>query len=135
MPKTYRIMFSYSLSLPLESFHRRNITEASTLAGLQVLGSLSKLTTESRMVLKKENQKYYQIYTFYIIITFFTTFSCSHTQSLYRLTFLFIIIIDIICGMKHFLKACYFVSKIVLTYRKKIKSLHVSFQNFFEFEF
>jgi hypothetical protein len=33
-PKTYRIMFSYSLSLPLESFHRRNITEASTLAGL-----------------------------------------------------------------------------------------------------
>ena len=48
------MIFSYSLSLPLESFHRLNITDASTLAGLYVLGSFSKLTTESKMVLKKK---------------------------------------------------------------------------------
>ena len=49
------MIFSYSLSLPLESFHLLNITDASTLAGLYVLGSFSKLTTESKMVLKKKN--------------------------------------------------------------------------------
>ena len=49
-------MFSYSLSLPFESFHLRNITLASTLAGLYVLGSLSKLTTERRIVLKMKTK-------------------------------------------------------------------------------
>ena len=51
------MIFSYSLSLPLESFHLLNITDASTLAGLYVLGSFSKLTTESKMVLKKNIEK------------------------------------------------------------------------------
>lgn len=48
------MMFSYSLSFPFESFHRLYITEASTLAGLKVLGSLSRLTTDKRIVLKVE---------------------------------------------------------------------------------
>lgn len=48
------IMCSYSLSLPLDSFHLLNITEASTLAGLKVLGSLRRLTTESKIVLRKK---------------------------------------------------------------------------------
>ena len=38
------MMFSYSLSLPLLSFHLRYITDASTLAGLDVFGSFNKLT-------------------------------------------------------------------------------------------
>ena len=40
------MMFSYSLSFPLLSFHLRYITDASTLAGLDVFGSFSKLTWE-----------------------------------------------------------------------------------------
>ena len=48
------IMCSYSLSLPLDSFHLLNITEASTLAGLKVLGSLRRLTTDSKIVLRKK---------------------------------------------------------------------------------
>ena len=60
------MIFSYSLSLPLESFHRLNITDASTLAGLYVLGSFSKLTTESKMVLKKKNMTDFSITFSYI---------------------------------------------------------------------
>merc|ERR1719452_418682 len=41
----FLIIFSYSLSFPLLSLNRLYITLASTLAGLEVLGSLSKLTT------------------------------------------------------------------------------------------
>ena len=41
---SYLIMFSYSLSLPLLSFHLLYITLASTLAGLDVFGSFSRLT-------------------------------------------------------------------------------------------
>merc|ERR1712002_868180 len=47
----FLMIFSYSLSLPLLSFHLLYITLASTLAGLEVLGSLSRLTTLSRIVL------------------------------------------------------------------------------------
>ena len=38
------MMFSYSLSLPLLSFHLLYITLASTFAGLEVFGSFSRLT-------------------------------------------------------------------------------------------
>ncbi len=51
--KKYLMIFSYSLSFPFESFHRRNMTEASTLAGLKVLGSFNKLTTDNKIVLKQ----------------------------------------------------------------------------------
>lgn len=47
----YLIISAYSLSLPLLSLHLRNITEASTLAGENVLGSLSSEITLSRIVL------------------------------------------------------------------------------------
>lgn len=46
----YLIIFSYSLSLPLESRQRRYMTLASTFAGLKVLGSLSREITDSRTV-------------------------------------------------------------------------------------
>lgn len=49
---TYLIMFSYSLSFPLESLNLLYMTEASTLAGLEVFGSFSSDTTDSRIVLK-----------------------------------------------------------------------------------
>lgn len=49
--KTYLIIFSYSLSFPLESFHRLYMMEASTLAGLNVFGSFSKEITDSNTVL------------------------------------------------------------------------------------
>ena len=45
------MMLAYSASLPFESFHLRYITEASTLAGLNVLGSLKRDITESNIVL------------------------------------------------------------------------------------
>lgn len=45
------MMFSYSLSFPFDSFHLRYITEASTFAGLNVFGSLSREMTLNRMVL------------------------------------------------------------------------------------
>lgn len=48
---TYLIIFSYSLSLPFESFHRLYIMEASTLAGLNVFGSFRREITESNTVL------------------------------------------------------------------------------------
>lgn len=47
---THLIIFSYSLSRPLESLQRRYITEASTLAGLNVFGSLSREITDKSMV-------------------------------------------------------------------------------------
>merc|ERR1719281_2345077 len=50
-PTCFLMMFSYSLSFPLLSFHLLYITLASTLAGLKVLGSLRRLTTESKIVL------------------------------------------------------------------------------------
>ena len=50
----YLMMFSYSLSLPFESFHLRYMTEASTLAGLYVFGSFRRLTTDKSIVLKIE---------------------------------------------------------------------------------
>ena len=45
-------IFSYSLSFPFESLHFLNITEASTLAGENVLGSFNKEITLKRIVLK-----------------------------------------------------------------------------------
>ena len=48
----YLIISAYSLSFPLLSRHLRNMTEASTLAGEKVLGSLSKEMTLSKMVLQ-----------------------------------------------------------------------------------
>lgn len=47
---TNLIMFSYSLSRPFESLHRLYMTEASTLAGLKVFGSLSSDITLSKIV-------------------------------------------------------------------------------------
>ena len=47
------MMFSYSLSFPLLSFHLRYITDASTLAGLDVFGSFSKLTWEKSSIKDK----------------------------------------------------------------------------------
>lgn len=44
------MMFSYSLSFPLESRQRRYMTLASTLAGLKVLGSLRREITDSSTV-------------------------------------------------------------------------------------
>ena len=44
------MMFSYSLSLPLLSFHLRYITDASTLAGLDVFGSFNKLTWDGTRI-------------------------------------------------------------------------------------
>lgn len=52
------MMFSYSLSLPLESRQRLYMTEASTFAGLNVLGSFKREITESKIVLSKEQTKY-----------------------------------------------------------------------------
>lgn len=43
---------AYSLSFPLLSLHFLNITEASTLAGEKVLGSLSNEITLNRIVLE-----------------------------------------------------------------------------------
>lgn len=43
---------AYSLSFPLLSLHLRNMTEASTLAGENVLGSFSSEITLSKIVLK-----------------------------------------------------------------------------------
>ena len=48
---SYLMMFSYSLSFPFESFHLRYMTDASTLAGLYVLGSFRRLTTDKSIVL------------------------------------------------------------------------------------
>lgn len=48
------MIFSYSLSLPLESRQRLYITDASTLAGLYVLGSFSNEITDSKIVLRHE---------------------------------------------------------------------------------
>lgn len=50
MEKPYLIIFSYSLSLVLQSFHFRYMTEASTLAGENVLGSLSREMILRRIV-------------------------------------------------------------------------------------
>lgn len=50
------MIFSYSLSLPLESRQRLYITEASTLAGLYVLGSFSNEITDKRMVLVEKTR-------------------------------------------------------------------------------
>lgn len=47
----HRMMSVYSRSLPLLSFHFLYITEASTLAGEKVLGSLRREMTLRRMVL------------------------------------------------------------------------------------
>lgn len=52
----YLIISAYSLSLPLLSLHLRNMTDASTLAGEKVLGSLSREITLSRIVLMMEEE-------------------------------------------------------------------------------
>jgi hypothetical protein len=52
---TYLIIFSYSLSFPFESLQRLYITDASTFAGLNVLGSFNNEITDSRIVLEKQN--------------------------------------------------------------------------------
>lgn len=49
-------MFSYSLSFPFESFHFLYMTEASTLAGENVLGSFKREIILSRIVLEKETK-------------------------------------------------------------------------------
>ena len=54
---SYLMISMYSLSLPLLSLHLRYMTEASTLAGEKVLGSLRREMTLSRMVLE-EGLKY-----------------------------------------------------------------------------
>ena len=53
-------MFSYSLSFsfPLLAFHFRYITDASTLAGDEVFGSLRSEIILSNMVLKKSSYIY-----------------------------------------------------------------------------
>ena len=51
--KTYLMISSYSLSAPLDSFHRRYITEASTLAGEKVFGSFKREITLNNIVLKR----------------------------------------------------------------------------------
>ena len=53
---SYLMIFSYSLSLPLESRQRLYITDASTLAGLYVLGSFNNEITDSKIVLRWETQ-------------------------------------------------------------------------------
>lgn len=50
-PRPHRMMSVYSRSLPLLSFHFLYITDASTLAGEKVLGSLRREMTLRRMVL------------------------------------------------------------------------------------
>lgn len=50
------MMFSYSLSFPFESFHFLYMTEASTLAGENVLGSFKREIILSRIVLEKETK-------------------------------------------------------------------------------
>lgn len=57
----YLMIFSYSLSRPLESRQRLYITEASTLAGLYVFGSFRSEITESRIVLC-ENQNSFSVF-------------------------------------------------------------------------
>lgn len=52
--KIYLIIFSYSLSFPLDSFQRRYITEASTLAGENVFGSFNNDMTLSKIVLQNK---------------------------------------------------------------------------------
>lgn len=54
----YLIISAYSLSLPLLSLHLRNMTDASTLAGEKVLGSLSREITLSKIVLMVETQQH-----------------------------------------------------------------------------
>lgn len=51
------MILAYSASLPFESFHLRYMTEASTLAGLDVLGSLNRDITESNIVLYEEKER------------------------------------------------------------------------------
>ena len=55
------IISSYSLSDPFDSFQRRYMTEASTLAGENVLGSFKREITLKRIVLF-ENKNFVQIY-------------------------------------------------------------------------
>lgn len=50
---SYLMISMYSLSLPLLSLHLRYMTDASTLAGEKVLGSLSREITLRRMVLRQ----------------------------------------------------------------------------------
>lgn len=47
------MIFSYSVSFPLESLQRLYIIDASTLAGLHVLGSFNKDITDNNIVLKR----------------------------------------------------------------------------------
>ena len=54
----YRMMSVYSRSLPLLSFHFLYMTEASTLAGEKVLGSLRREMTLRRMVLGEEGVEF-----------------------------------------------------------------------------
>lgn len=54
--RAHRMMSVYSRSLPLLSFHFLYITEASTLAGEKVFGSLRREMTLRRMVLGSRSQ-------------------------------------------------------------------------------
>lgn len=49
----YLMISAYSLSFPLLSLHFLNMTDASTLAGENVLGSLSREITLSKIVLEE----------------------------------------------------------------------------------
>jgi len=51
---SYLMIFSYSLSLPLESRQRLYMMDASTLAGLYVLGSFNNEITDNRIVLAQK---------------------------------------------------------------------------------
>lgn len=53
------MIFSYSLSLPLDSFQRLYVTDASTLAGEKVFGSFRREITLSKMVLKQKYNLHY----------------------------------------------------------------------------
>ena len=76
------MIFSYSLSFPFESFHLRNMTDASTLAGLKVFGSFNKLTTDNKIVLKNRVKE--KVKNLYMTITLlFKTLesSCRHLST------------------------------------------------------
>ena len=59
LAETHLMMFSYSFSLPLESRHFLNMTDASTLAGENVFGSFSSEMTLSSTVLQLDERIHY----------------------------------------------------------------------------
>lgn len=70
---------SYSLSRPFDSFHLRNETDASTLAGDEVFGSFNKEIILNRIVLKSTERKDPKLK--YNITSIITIFSISFSSS------------------------------------------------------